>query len=188
MKDTLIFLLITIFVLSCTDEKNNPEVILNDYIKAANKHNIEKVKEIYADSIIWYFGPFTFSGKEEAIQPLLFDKGANTILKVDNMMVNGDTIDLELTETNDVLKALGVPELHHFPRFIIKDGLIISISQIKPPLEFNAYADSISAFAIWLSENKPEKFEQFWPSDGFNFSEESGRDMPMEVKKWRKRK
>jgi hypothetical protein len=183
----LLFLILILF-LACEKKSTNPKVVLNGYIKAANEHNIEKVRDFYSDSIIWHFGSFTFRGKDEAIAPIKFDKGANTLLVVSNIKVSGDTVDFDLLETNDVLSALGVPELHHFPRFIIKDGLIHSIFSRRPPAEFQAYSDSVSGFAKWLSENLSETYNKFWPDGRFNFSEETGITMPTEVMKWRNRK
>ena len=86
-----------------------------------------------------------------------------------------------------MITALGIKQLHHFPRFIIKNGLITIKLSRKPPTEISAFSDSVKSFAIWLSENKPEMYNQFWPGGKFNFSEETGRDMSKEVKKWRER-
>ena len=176
-----------ILICGCEPQNNKPGIVLDEYIKAANEHNIEKVRSMYSDSIVWHFGPFTFKGKEEAITPLKFDKGANTILIVSNVISNGDTVDFDLLETNDVITALGIKQLHHFPRFIINNGLISRKLSRKPPLEFQSFSDSVASFADWLSHNSPEIYNQFWPIGKFNFSEETGRKMPAEIKKWRRR-
>jgi hypothetical protein len=188
MKYGFKLFIIIVFLLGCATLPSDPEKVLDNYIKTANEHNIEEVKDMYADSIVWYFGPFTFKGKEEAIAPLEFDKGANTKLIHTNIYVHGDTIDFDLLETNDVIVALGIPKLHHFPRFIIKNGLINLILSRKPPTEFEAYTDSVTKFAMWLSEYSPDIYEQIWPKGIFNFSEETGRIMPAEVLKWKNRK
>jgi len=176
-----------LLITGCQKQKHNPKQVLLNYIIAANEHNIEKVYSMYSDSIVWYLGPFILKGKGEAIKPLWFDKGANTKLMISNVLVNGDTVDFNLLETNDVLHALGVNQLHHSPRFIFNDGLIKTILSTKLPGEFQAYADSISAFRKWLSENEPEVYNKFWPDGKFVFSEERGRVMPVEIKKWRER-
>jgi hypothetical protein len=188
MKYGFKLFIIVAFLLGCAKQPSDPEKVLDNYIKTANEHNIDKVKDMYADSIVWYFGPFTFKGKEEAIAPLEFDKGANTKLIHTNISVNGDTVDCDLLETNNVISALGIPGLNHFPRFIIKDGLINLILSRKPPTEYEAYADSVTKFSAWLSKYSPNIYEQFWPKGKFNFSEETGRIMPAEVLKWRNRK
>ncbi|MBT8378650.1 MAG: nuclear transport factor 2 family protein [Ignavibacteria bacterium] len=187
MKYRFKVFIIIVFLLGCANPPSDPEKVLDSYIKAANEHNIEKVKDMYADSIVWYFGPLTFKGKEEAIAPLEFDKGANTKLIHTNIYVNGDTVDFHLLETNNVISALGVPELHHFPRFVVKNGLIHLITSTKPPTEFKAYADSVAAFANWLQSNSPDMYNKIWPDGNFNFSEETGKIMPAEVLKWRDR-
>jgi len=187
MRHIIISSVILLVLLGCKNQQLNTEQVLKEYIQSANKHDLEKVYSMYSDSIVWQFGPYTFSGKEEAISPLRFDKGANTFLIIKNINVIGDTLDFELIETNDVIKELGIPKLHHFPRFILKDGLIYRILESRPPLEIRAYVDSVSTFALWLSENKPDKFEQFWPDGKFNFSEETGKEMPLEVAEWRNR-
>ncbi len=187
MRHIIISSVILLVLLGCKKQQLNTEQVLKEYIQSANEHNLEKVYLMYSDNIEWQFGTYTFSGKEEAIAPLRFDKGANTFLTIKNINANGDTLDFELIETNDVIKELGIPKLHHFPRFILKDGLIYRISESRPPLEIRAYVDSVSAFAMWLSDNRPKKFEQFWPNGKFNFSEETGKEMPLEVAEWRNR-
>jgi hypothetical protein len=187
MKHFIIILFSLIFLIKCGEREKNNKQFINEYIKAANAHNIEKVRAMYSDSIIWHLGPYTLKGKDDAIAPLWFDKGANTVLKASNVMVNGDTIDCNLLERNDVLTEYGINELHHFPRFIIKNGLIETILSRKPPLENQAFVDSITAFAKWLSVNSPEEYKKFWPEGKFNFSQDRGKAMPVEIKKWRER-
>jgi hypothetical protein len=178
---------ILILFIACEKQPTITEILLNEYIQAANAHDIEKVYGMYSDSIVWHFGSFRFKGKEKAIAPLKFDTGANTVLVISNVVLNSDTVDFDLLETNDVITALGIERLNHFPRFIIKDGLILKKLSRKPPLEFKAFADSVSAFANWLRSNSPDIYEKIWPGDEFNFSEETGRIMPVEVRKWRNR-
>jgi hypothetical protein len=187
IKQLIIFSVSLIFLAGCGEREKNNKKFLDEYIEAANAHNIEKVRAMYSDSIVWYLGPYVLKGKEEAIAPLWFDKGANTVLKASNVIVNGDTIDCDLLERNDVLTAYGINELHHFPRFILKIGLIETILSRKPPVENQAFVDSIAAFAKWLAVNSPEEFKKFWPEGKFNFSEERGKAMPVEIKKWRER-
>jgi hypothetical protein len=186
-KYVIISFLSLIFLVRCGNPEQSNKQFLNKYIEAANSHNIKEVQSMYSDSIVWYLGPYTLKGKEEAIAPLRFDKGANTILKVSNVIVNGDTIDCDLLERNDVLTACGINELHHFPRFILKDGSIKKILSRKPPVENKAFVDCITAFAGWLSVNSPEEYKKFWPEGKFNYSEERGKAMPIEIRKWRER-
>ena len=188
IKHITLFSLSLIFLSNCGKQEQNNEQLLAEYIKAANAHDIQKVQSMYSDSIIWYLGPYTLKGKEEAIAPLRFDKGANTVLQASKVVVIGDTVDFSLLEKNDVLTAYGINELHHFPRFIFKDGLVQTILSRKPPAENQVFIDNVTAFVKWLSANKPVEYKKFWPQGKFNFSEETGKAMPIEIKKWKESK
>ena len=110
-------------------------MLVEHYVEAANHHDVEAVRELTSEDAIWYLGPYTLTGRDQVMQPLKFDQGANTILIAKNIIVKGDTVDFDLEEKNDVLKVYGITQLHHFPRFIFRDGLIYRIIVRRPPLE-----------------------------------------------------
>lgn len=163
------------------------EETLQRYVAAANRHDIDAVADLIAADATWFLFTDTLTGRAAVLQPLAFDEGANTVLEVSNVVVHGDTVDFDLLERNDVLEALGIPALHHVPRFVFRDGLIYEKLSRNPPAEVAAFGDSITSFIGWLTENDPEALEFLWPDGHFNYSREAGRAMPALVMKWRQR-
>ncbi len=161
-------------VFACTsNEKSHLDETLRRYIAAANQHDIATLGAMIAEDAVWYLGQDTLVGRTEVLRPLEFDAGANTILNISNVNIRVDTVDFDLVERNDILTALGVSELHHFPRFIFREGLIYRKQARRPPLELEAFADSIRAFARWVGENNANDYDRLWPNGRFAY----GRDV-----------
>ena len=177
-----------IFTAACAKEKKiSLENILVQYIESANRHDLNALAEITSDSTIWYLGPDTLIGVEEVMGPLSFDEGAQTELVLGKFVVRGDTIDFDMVERNNVLQALGIMELHHYPRFIFRDGLIYRIIPRRPPLELEAFVDSVVSFARWLADNDPDSYDRVWPDGKFYYSRDNAELMIDLVPRWRKR-
>jgi hypothetical protein len=162
------------------------EDVFAAYIDAANRHDLEAVRDMLAEDATWHLGSDTLVGLDAVMRPLEFDQGANTVLAVTDVSTTGDTIASDIIERNDVLTALGVPVLHHKARMVLKDGLIYRISPREPPLEVAAFADSVITFMQWLRTNQPEAYEQLWPGGRFNYSRQVGEEMPGLIDEWRR--
>lgn len=160
---------------------------LRSYLDAANRHDLAALGQIMAEDITWYLGPDTLRGRQAVLAPHAFDSGAHTVLLVDQIEVRGDTVEFDLVEHNDVLDALGIAELHHFPRFVFRDGLIAEIRARRQPLELGAFSDSVGSFMQWLRLHDPTAFARLWPDGRFAYSTEAGSEMPALVLEWRRR-
>lgn len=162
------------------------EDVFAAYIDAANRHDLEAVRALAAEDATWYLGSDTLVGLDAVMRPLEFDQGANTVLEVTDVSATGDTVAFDIIERNDVLTALGVPVLHHKGRMVLEDGLIYRISPREPPLEVAAFADSVITFMQWLRTNRPEAYDQFWPGGRFNYSRQTGEEMPGLIDEWKR--
>jgi len=161
---------------------------LRSYVDAANRHDLAALGQMVTEDVAWYLGPDTLRGRQAVLAPHAFDSGANTVLLVDQVEVRGDTVEFDLVEHNDVLDALGIAELHHFPRFVFRDGLIAKIRARRQPLELLAFSDSVASFMQWLGQHDPAAFARLWPDGRFAYSAEAGTTMPALVLEWRRRK
>jgi len=183
----IIVMVFVILAVCCTRrEAPSPAKILERYIEAANRHDVESVRAITAKDAIWYPGQDTLIGREQVLRSLAFDEGANTVITVTNFIVNGDTIKFELTERNDVLDALGIGELHHFGQMVIRKGLIVQIMPRRPPLEQEAYVDSALTFRRWLRKYRPEAYDRILPGGKFNYTRSVGEEIPALILEWKK--
>jgi len=192
LSQILLMVVITTCASACTRSNappaQNAQRVFQQYIEAANQHDLNSVSELTAEDAIWYLGTDTLVGREEVLRPLAFDEGARTVLEASNIVVRGDTVDFEVLERNDVLLALEIEELHHFPRMIIHEGLIYSISARRPPLEQAMFVDSVVAFMQWLHAEEPKAFDRLWPGGKFNFARETGEEMPRLIEQWKNRR
>ena len=84
------------------------------YMQASTDHDIETLRALTHDDIIWYLGPSTFNGKDEVLKPNEFDKGYDTILEYCNVVVKGDTVRFDLLETNEQVKLFGQEGIRHY--------------------------------------------------------------------------
>jgi SnoaL-like domain len=162
------------------------EAKLNHYIEAVNRHDVEEVRAMIAEDAIWYLGPYALRGPDQMLRPLTFDEGANTVLEASHIVVSGDTVDFDVVERNDVLKAYGIPALHHFARMVFRDGLIYRITARRPPLEQKAFVASAIAFRRWLEVHRPELYDKFYPGGQLNYARSTGEEMPKVIAEWKR--
>ena len=126
--------LLAVWAMSCSrPEPPSLETLIDRYIEAANRHDIAAVRAMTAEDAEWRLGPYVLRGREEMMAPLAFDGGAHTVLEATKVVADGATVDCDLVERNDVIEAFGIPELHHFARFIFRSGLIFRIAPRRPP-------------------------------------------------------
>ena len=163
------------------------DAALRTYIDAANRHDLAAIGHMLTEDVAWYIGPDTLRGRQAVLAPHAFDSGAHTVLSIDNVEARGDTVEFDLVEHNDVLDALGIAELHHFPRFVFRDGRIAEIRARRQPLELGAFSDSVGSFMRWLGHHDPAAFARFWPDGRFAYSAKAGAELPPLVLEWRRR-
>jgi hypothetical protein len=161
---------------------------LAEYLSAANRHDRAALASLIAPDAVWYLAGDTLSGRDNVLQPHAFDEGVHTQLEAHDVTVRGDTVDLELVERNDVLAGLGIGELHQFPRFVFRDGMVARIEARRPPTEAQAFADSLRSFATWLRERDPDAYDRLWPeARRFAYGRETADLVVTLVRAWRRR-
>lgn len=179
--------LIFIFLLaSCAGERSsNLEDLVHEYVDACNLHDLEKLRGMLTDAVVWYLGADTLVGKDQVLGPLAYDQAINTYLEGSNLVVKGDTVEFELSEKNDVLRALGIDELRHFPRFIFKDGLILEKGPRKPYARAQELEGQLATFREWLQENHPDDLARLEAQDGsFIYNRDNGYLVVKLLKIW----
>lgn len=162
------------------------EELVHKYVDACNRHDLKTLRDMLAEEVVWYLEPYTLVGKEQVLGPLAYDEGINTTLQCSNVVVKGDTVEFELVEKNDVLTALGIPEIRHFPRFIYRDGLLQEKSPRKPRTRARELDQRIAALREWIQANHPDALAQLEAPDGsFIFSRENGHLVVKLLEEWR---
>lgn len=62
------------------------------YMEASNAHDLETLRAMTSDDIVWRLGPWTLVGKEQALLPHENDLVMNTTLDVRNVRITGNTV------------------------------------------------------------------------------------------------
>ncbi len=174
-------------IVLCACGMPKPNQVVERYVAAANGHDIDAVSALLDDSVVWAFGADTFRGRDAALQPLYFDTGAETELLPSDLLLRGDSVDINLAETSGVLGALGIDTLHHRVRFVVTEGRIAQTFSLQPPREYAAFVDSITAFLQWLGVHDSASRDRFWPEGRFTYSQEAGAELPALIRRWRRR-
>ncbi len=158
--------------------------VLDQFITAANKHDLAAMQRLLADEVIWYFGEDTLSGKAAVMRQLEFDASVKTTYRAVDVVVRGDAIDFELIERSDLLQTLGISALHRFPRFILRDGLIFRRLARQPIREEKLFTERMMHFINWISQNRPEAMQKLWPQNQFIYGKDGAQLMLRLVREW----
>jgi len=156
------------------------------HMEASINHDIETLRTLMHDDIIWYLGADTLRGKEKAIVPHEYDAGYKTILKYSNVVVKDDTVRFDLLETNDQVKFFGMEGIRLYPQFIFKDGLVYRKMQWKKSGDMPELIRRSQPFINWVKTMHPEALKIIRKPNGrFNFNFETGRLLLQLFHQWR---
>ncbi len=183
-----LFVFMILVVIGCDSEKTQDIKELHEkYMTASINHDIETLSAMTHEDVVWRLGPYTFKGKEAALGPNRYDTGTGTILKFTNVVISGDTVEFELFEQNEILFAIGMEGVHHYPRFIFKDGLVINKEPWKKSPDVQEMNRLAQPRRDWIRENHPEVVQKFFNLDGnFIFNRENGELAIQMTREWQK--
>lgn len=175
--------------LSCASSSVDVSSQFQRYSEASAAHDLTTLATLTADSIVWQLGPMTLEGKAQALGPNAYDAGAQTELTYRNIEVDGNVVTFELIETNEIIRAIGMRELRHYPRFEFKAGLVArkGPSGTKPPHEYSLAEHNrrMAPLRGWIRETHPEVLGELRDADcRFLFSEENGARMLALAREW----
>lgn len=132
------------------------------YLAASNAHDLATLEAMTADDIIWRLGPFTFQGKDEALLPHETDAVFNTVLEVNDITIEGDVVEAELVERNDMLAAVGVERWRHYVRWVFNDdGEVVRKEAWRSSPDDAEVTRRLQPFRQWIRENHPEAVPNF---------------------------
>lgn len=174
---------------SCATGESGVADLFHRYVEASASHDLATLEALTSDDIVWHLGPLTFEGKAKALGPNAYDAGARTELTYSNVQVEGNVVTFEMLETSEIIRAVGMTELRHYPRFEFRDGLVVrkGPSTRKPPAahsipELNR---RMAPLRKWIRETHPDALAKLVdPNEGFIFSEESGALMLRLTREW----
>lgn len=171
--------------------KNQPAVAeeFERYAKASTEHDLATLDALTADDIVWQLGPYRLVGKKAVLGPNAYDAGVENQLVYRNARIEGNVVEFELTETNEVIRAVGMTEVRSYPRFEFENG------QLKRKM--GSWRDSPAEYSMvelnrrkaplrkWIRDIRPEAMQKLMDSEGnFVFSQENGALMLRLTRDW----
>lgn len=144
-----------IIMAACSNKRNDTSTLFSRYLEASNAHDLETLEEMTDDDIVWKIGPYTLTGKEEALPPHAYDAIMNTSLDPSDIVVRGDTVECVLIERNDVTRAFGVDGLVHYARYVFRNGLMYRKEPWKEPMSNSRFTENLKKFRAWMGEEHP---------------------------------
>jgi hypothetical protein len=178
---------IVLATLSCgRGGSSDVDKVAKKYLEAWKKHDVETLKTMTALDVVWEFKGGKLIGREHLLAPFEFDAGANSILEFNNVVVRGDTVEFQLVEKNDLLAALRVYELEHYPRLIFENGLLQRREMVRDTPYLRDYAEQLSILRSWIRRNRPEVYEKIvTPKGTYRITRETGELLVQMGKIWR---
>ncbi|MGD2108051.1 MAG: ester cyclase [Phycisphaerae bacterium] len=132
------------------------------YMEASNAHDLEKLRAMTSDEIVWRLGPWTLVGKEQALLPHENDLVMNTTLEVRNVRITGYTVEREVIERNDALRSVGMESWRHFSRVVFDNqGLVIRKEPWKRSPDDQEAGRRFRPFRQWVADNHPDAVPDF---------------------------
>lgn len=111
------------------------------------------------------------------------------MLEFRDIRIDGDLVECELIEKSEVIRAVGMTELRHYPRYAFENGLVVrkGPSPKEPPAEYSMaeFNRRMVPLRRWIRETHPEAIPKLLGADGaFAFSQESGALMLLLTREW----
>jgi len=156
------------------------------YIAALQAYDIESLKKMIAPDVIVTAGRSGTKGPDELLKAVDFQAGIRTTYVCTKMVVRGDTVDVDLLETSDLGTAIGVPETHHYERFVFEDGMLKLREIRRPTEEYQLFGARIRRLQAWLQQLHPDVAAQIEdPRTGFKADRATGELLVRMAKEWR---
>lgn len=155
------------------------------YMKASISHDLETLRSLTAEDATWQLGPRLLEGREEVLSPNKWDAGTSTELEYRDVRIDGNVVEFTLLESNDLLRALGVEVVRHFPRFIFEDGKVKRKEPWQPSPDMVRVNQNMQPLRQWIRDERPEALEVLVDQAGaFVFSREGGELMTQLALEW----
>ncbi|NIV95051.1 hypothetical protein GWN42_20230 [candidate division KSB1 bacterium] len=185
----LIFLPLMIIGLYCSknNEREKMRKQFDDYFKALNEHEIEKILSFLSDDFQLHFTEYDFKiDKNGLVDVLGWDKGVNGVVSYENLEVAGDCIKGIFTERNEFFKLLDIQELKATITYKFDNSRLI-VKQIYAPLPNQpSFQENMQPAIDWASTNRPDELNEIYPDNQMQFNQEMAERWVALLKEWRK--
>ena len=157
---SLLFLLAVAVGAGCS-KPPSPKTQVASMIAAHNRHDVTGQMAFFADDASFVMAEQTpVTGKAAIREVFRADSVMKSELVYEGFTVHGDTVIVEsVIERNDLLRLLGLPEVHYLPgtRLVFAKGLVQRLETTRlDQKEWREMRDNFSALMTWLQKAHPE--------------------------------
>lgn len=178
-----------VLVVGSCGGKSGTEAVAERFIEAWKTYDIATLSALTAPDVVVDLGRGTLAGREHVIGPIEFSMGAGAEFEFNNVVVRGDTVEFEMIETSDIVRACGLEEIRHYPRLIFENGLLVRKESVRGIPNLRLYSEQLSLLRIWISDRRPDVLEQITdPRGGYRFTRRSGELMALMARAWQESK
>jgi len=139
--------------------------LVTDMVAAHNRHDVTRQLAFFTDDAVFVISGQTPVTGKTALRGLY---GADSVMKSElvyaDLVVHGDTVIINsVVERNDLLRLLGVEEMHYLPgtRVVFENGLIKKIEASRlDQKDWRTMRDNFSALMNWLQTTHPELLKE----------------------------
>jgi len=159
------------------------------YAKASTEHDLATLEALTADDIVWQLGPYRLEGKEAVLGPNAYDAGIENELVYRNARIEGNVVEFELIETNEVIRAVGMTEVRSYPRLEFENGQLKRKvgSWRDSPVEYSMVELNRRKAPLrrWIRDTHPKAIQRLVDAEGnFVFSQDNGALMLRLTRDW----
>jgi hypothetical protein len=175
--------LVSGLVLFCSPK---PADVVQSYQQAHNDGDLEKLLSLYADDVQFEIvGQVSLQGKEKIRHLAEHDFALNIHMSIDQLVTHGDTVQCQLTETNDWLKTAGIPEARYTGFMVIEKGFIQSIRAELVPESDRAFKRVLVPLMEWGSKERPQQVAEMMPQGQFVYNAENANRSLALLQEWK---
>lgn len=130
------------------------------------------------------------AGEERPVDPEAmrqmrgFERSVHTQWAFEVASAEGDSVVVNLTETNDFYDLLGLGPRHQTERYTVRDGRIVSMKTLQLRHENGDFALTFAAFRDWLMHTDAAHDRALVRDGRLLFTAESGRRMLPWLERW----
>jgi hypothetical protein len=173
-----------LFLPGCS--RKTPQDLLRTYQDAVNRGRAGKVMTLFAQDAELELAPgFVLQGAEQLRAKTQYDSVVHARISLSGFETGGDTIFCRLEETSDWFNGIGVPTVHHFVAFVVRDGLIRAISYRIAPESHEALHPAFYALAGWVAREHPDRLQRLMPDNHFVYSAQTASEWLDLIRLWR---
>lgn len=142
--------------------------LIRAFEDTANRHAVDEIMNMFSDDVEFELvGLARLVGKKEIRSIFEYDAGVNTELRLIKCTANGDTVNCQLVERNDRLRAAGFDKLL-YPSCALSftNKLIRSWRAVPDPEPLRAFNRFWGAVRLWIAENYPADYGRIFTPEG----------------------